>query len=330
MMWIKDDTRHLQTRGRTGVTIGAFDGVHRGHKALIRTLVNQARDRGFQPLILTFDPPPRQVFQPEAYGLLSTLDERLALFEPLGVDGVVILPFNETLIHTPAEIFIRRLVDDLQLSGLWIGTDFSLGRGGEGDARRLQELGERYHFDVHVLKEAVTWEGEPVSSSRIREAVRQGNLKEANGCLGHPYHITNLVQHGDHRGRKLGFPTANLYVSSDRLLPPNGVYVCEAHVGQGHYSAVTNVGVRPTFQKSVPTVEAHLLDFDADIYHAEIKLDFLSYLRPEIRFSDADALIEQMHQDKENARAWWAKHRSARDYENPSRRPLNRRSSLER
>jgi riboflavin kinase/FMN adenylyltransferase len=310
MMWIKDDTRHLQIRGRTGVTIGAFDGVHRGHKALINTLVNQARDRGYQPLILTFDPPPRQVFQPEEHGLLSTLDERLALFEPLGVDGVIILPFNDTLINTPAEAFVQRLVDDLNLGGLWIGADFSMGRGGEGNATRLKALGHSYQFDVHILRETVTWEGEPVSSSRIREAIKQGSLAEVNGCLGHPYHVTSLVQHGDHRGRKLGFPTANLYVNANRLLPPNGVYVCEAHLKQGHYPAVTNVGVRPTFQQSGPTVEAHLLDFEDNIYHMDMKLEFLAYLRPEIRYSSVDALIAQMHQDKRDARAWWAKHRS--------------------
>jgi riboflavin kinase/FMN adenylyltransferase len=309
-MWIKTDTRRLRIQDRTGVTIGAFDGVHRGHKALIRTLVNEARQRGFQPLILTFDPPPGQVFQPEEYGLLSTLDERLALFEPLGVDGVIVLPFNETLIRTPAESFVRRLLDDLHLGGLWIGADFSLGRGGTGNATRLQELGDQYGFDVRVLRDTVMWGGEPVSSSRIRDAVKRGEIAEANGCLGHPYHITNVVRHGDHRGRKLGFPTANLHVSADRLLPPNGVYVCEAHLDRGHYPAVTNVGIRPTFNDRRPTVEAHLLDFDADIYHAALKLDFLAYLRAEVRFPTAESLIEQMHRDKSEARAWWAAHRS--------------------
>ncbi len=310
MMWIKTDTRYLQIDGRTAVTIGAFDGVHRGHKALIRTLVHQAGQRGLHPLILTFDPPPRQVFQPDTNGLLSTLDERLALFEPLGVEGVVVLPFNETLINTPAEAFVRQLLDDLHVGGLWIGADFSLGKGGTGNTTRLRALGKRYHFEVHVLGETVRWDGQPVSSSRIRDAIKHGDIEQANGCLGHPYHITGIVQHGDHRGRKLGFPTANLYVSPGRLLPPNGVYVCEAHLQRERYLAVTNVGVRPTFEKSAPTVEAHVIDFDADIYHARMKLDFLSYLRPEVRFSTAEALIEQMHQDKSETRAWWAKHRS--------------------
>jgi riboflavin kinase/FMN adenylyltransferase len=310
MMWIKTDTRNLQISRKSGVTIGAFDGVHRGHQALIRTLVDQSRERGWQPIILTFDPPPRQVFQPEKNGLLSTLDERLALFEPLGVDGVIILPFNQTLIDTPAETFVRRLVHDLNLGGLWIGGDFSLGKGGTGNAARLRELGTRYPFEVHVLHEAVTWDGAPVSSSRIRDAVKAGKIQEANGCMGHPYHITSIVRHGDHRGRELGFPTANLTLSPGRLLPPNGVYVCEAHLVQGRYPAVTNVGVRPTFEKSAPTVEAHLLDFDADIYHASMRLDFLSYLRPEIRYATASALIAQMHHDKADARTWWKKHRS--------------------
>lgn len=310
MMWTKTDTRQLQIDGRTGLTIGAFDGVHRGHKTLIRTLVTQTRERGFHPLILTFDPPPRQVFQPETNGLLSTLDERLALFEPLGVEGVIILPFNETLINTPAEVFVRQLIDDLHLAGLWIGADFSLGKGGVGNAARLQALGTQYRFDVQVLNEAVRWDDQPVSSSRIRDALKRGDIDEANGCLGHPYHITGIVQHGDHRGRKLGFPTANLYVSPGRLLPPEGVYVCEAHLAQGRYLAATNVGVRPTFETSAPTVEAYLLDFDADIYHARMRLDFLSYLRPEVRFSTAEALIDQMHQDKAETRAWWAANRS--------------------
>ena len=310
-MWIKTDTGNLRINKKTGLTIGAFDGVHRGHQVLIRTLTSEALELLFQPLILTFDPPPRQVFHPEENGLLSTLDERLALFEPLNVEGVIVLPFDETLIHTPAEAFVRRLIDDLHLGGLWIGADFSLGKGGRGNVTRLRELGNAYHFEVHVLNKAVTWRGKPVSSSRIREAVTRGDIEEANGCLGHPYHIRSVVQHGDHRGRRLGFPTANLYVNPNRLLPPHGVYVCEAHLDQGRYPAVTNVGVRPTFGQRVPTVEAHLLDFDADIHGHTLRLDFLAHLRAETRFETAEALIDQMRQDKSEARAWWAERHAA-------------------
>ncbi|MGC9348741.1 MAG: bifunctional riboflavin kinase/FAD synthetase [Anaerolineae bacterium] len=303
-MWVNYGFENLELDQPTGVTIGAFDGVHRGHKALIRRMVTEARRQAMMPVVLTFDPLPRQVADRGENGLLLTLEERLAHIKTLEVRGVVIQPFNAALMRTTAESFVRQMINHLALAGLWIGPDFRFGRDREGDIGYLKEAGQRLGFEAHALRETITWKGKPVRSSRIRRALKEGNVEEANGCLGYPYHLTGTVVHGDRRGRELGFPTANLQIPSECLLPANGVYVCRVHLREGIYHAITNVGTRPTFNDSPPTVEAYLLDFSGDLYGSWMRVDFLTYLRPEERFASADELIEQMNRDEVQARRW--------------------------
>lgn len=303
-MWVKRGFDQVSWKGRTGLTIGAFDGVHRGHQTLIRAMVTGARAASLDAVVLTFDPLPRQVFGHGKVELLSTLEERLALLEPLGVDGVVVIPFSRDIAATSATDFVAWMVDALALRGLWVGPDFTLGRDQQGDIPFLTATGAQRGFSVHIFNETVRWEGRPVRSSRIRYAVKAGDMRQAAGCLDRPYSLTGIVGHGEARGRTLGFPTANIDVPSERLLPGNGIYVCRAHLPSGSVGAVTNVGTRPTFGERPPNVEAYLLDFDADIYGERLQLDFLHRLRPELRFPSAEALIDQMRLDEANARAY--------------------------
>jgi len=309
-MWISYGIQELNTCNQqiqAGLTIGAFDGVHRGHQALIRWLVKGAHSAGVQALVLTFDPLPQQVLRPEQKGVLSSLQERIDLIASLGVDGIIVIPFSRETAAIPARDFIMRLVHHLHLHGLWVGPDFALGQAREGNIDFLRRMGKQQGFDVHVFEDVVLWEGEPVRSSRIRYALEVGALDEANGCLGRPYRISGTVNHGDKRGHNLGFPTANLKFPEGRMLPANGVYICRVYLEHCSFEAITNVGTRPTFNNGRPTIEAHILDFDANIYHKMIKVDFLHRLRPELKFDSPEALVAQMHQDKIAARAWLAK-----------------------
>lgn len=304
-MWVHNAIAELNLEQGSGITIGAFDGVHRGHEALIRRMVEGSVARDLVPVVVTFDPLPGQVLQPESYELLTSLDERLHRFASLDVEGTLILPFNRAFMETPAETFVDQLWDHLALRALWTGPDFALGKGREGNVAFLQRAGRERGFSVHVFEETIRWRDAPVRSSRIREALRAGNIREANGCLGYPYRLSGTIAQGDQRGRGLGFPTANLSIGPHRLLPANGVYVCTAHLATGSHGAITNVGTRPTFDNGERTVEAYLLDFDADIYGEEMWVDFHKRLRPELRFASAEALIEQMLEDETEARQWF-------------------------
>ncbi|MBN1872803.1 MAG: riboflavin biosynthesis protein RibF [Anaerolineae bacterium] len=288
----------------SGVTIGAFDGVHLGHQALIHSVVENAHGMGVQAVAVTFDPLPRQVLGRAVHTMLSDIEERVDLLGHLGLDGVIVLPFNQQMVSMPAQAFVEFLVHRLGMRHLWAGADFALGHRREGDIAYLTTAGREKGFTVHLFDKVVQWQGVPVRSSRVRQALQNGNLDEANGCLGRPYRLSGVVGYGDRRGHTLGFPTANLDLPEARLRPANGVYICRAHLTMGSFNALTNVGTRPTFNNRPPTVEAHLLNFSANIYGEQIKLDFLHYLRPEIKFSSVDVLVKQMQQDELMARDW--------------------------
>jgi len=303
-MWIRRDTESITLAGPTGLTIGAFDGVHRGHQALIRWMVAGARQAAMQAVALTFDPLPHLVLGLGNAGALSTLEERLDFMTPLGLDGVIVLPFDRQMAAISAEDFVTWLVEKLSLAGLWVGPDFALGHNHEGDIPFLEAMGARYGFSVYRFGETACLNGQPVRSSRIRNALKVGDLVEANDCLGRPYRLSGIVEPGHRRGRVLGFPTANLRIPENRLLPANGVYVCRAYLHDERFDAIVNVGTRPTFNQYPPTVEAHLLDFSQEIYGERVQLDFLHRLRDELRFSSLEALAEQIRADRAEALAW--------------------------
>jgi riboflavin kinase / FMN adenylyltransferase len=281
----------------TFLAIGVFDGVHRGHQTLLQTMVAAARAAGARPAVLTFFPHPTVVIQGMQGRLyLATLEDRVALLAEQGMELIITHPFDDTVRHTRAADFIERLCQTLDLRQLW-GGQFALGYNREGDLPFLSRLGQEKGYTVHHFEELVEWEGAPVSSSRIRRSLAAGNVAEAAGCLGRPYHLCGSVEQGAQRGRTIGIPTANLHVWEELILPANGVYATYAWVGQERYAAATNIGVRPTVDGHKLTVEAHLLDFEGDLYGREIKLEFIGRIRDEQKFPGLDALVAQIHAD---------------------------------
>ena len=285
------------------LTIGVFDGVHRGHQQIIQKLTTGAREMKVPAVVLTFWPHPASVLGNSAVKCLTTPDERAALLFELGVEVVITQTFDRAVANTSAREFAERLKEHLGVGKMLMGYDFALGKGREGDAARLTEIGGELGFRVEVVP-ALSDESGVISSTEIRKLVRVGNVADAARLLGHPYGLHGPVMHGDGRGKRIGIPTANIDYSKDKVIPPNGIYACRATVGTEKYIAMTNVGINPTFtpDKQTPNVEAHLLDFNRDIYGEDVRLEFVERLRDEIKYTSADALVEQIHIDIKRGR----------------------------
>ncbi len=281
------------------LTIGVFDGVHRGHQEIIRQLTAGAHADGSLAVVLTFFPHPAVVLGRKAdLKSLTTPEERAALLEALGVDVVITHPFDRALADQTAEEFMRHVARNLGLLRLLIGHDFALGRGREGNVARLSELGASLGYEVRSIAPLAAG-NEIISSTRIRAQIASGEVAAAALDLGRYYSLTAAIIHGDGRGKKINIPTANLEIPAEKVIPANGVYACRAWAGDERHSAVTNVGIRPTFTpiEYVPHVEAHLLDFDRDLYGQEVTLEFVERLREERKFPSVEALVEQIHAD---------------------------------
>jgi riboflavin kinase / FMN adenylyltransferase len=291
------------TLKKSWLTIGVFDGVHRGHQAILKLLTEGAQADDAASLVLTFHPHPTFILTGQEIKLLTMPDERAALFGKYGVDTVITEPFTRDLSAVSAYDFMSRLTRRLGLQRLLIGYDFALGKGREGDAARLTEIGRELNYEVQVI-EVVADGSRVISSTEIRKLVSAGSVDEAAELLGHLYSISGPVIHGDGRGRQIGFPTANIDYPNEKVLPANGIYAAWAWLGDERHVAAVNVGVRPTVKSDqvVPTVEAYLLDFDRDIYGQNLKLEFVSRLRDELKFSSLETMIEQIHADVKKTR----------------------------
>ena len=288
----------------TWLTIGSFDGVHRGHQAIILELLSKARAQQGTSVVLTFHPHPAAILRGRNYPFyLSSPEEKAHILEKMGVDVLITHPFNREIADTTARSFIRDIKKHLNFSHLQVGYDFALGKDRGGDFATLQELSEEFHFSVQK-SQPVEEGGDPISSSRIRFLLGAGQVEEASNLIGRPYRVEAIVEIGDQRGRSLGFPTANMAVWNEKIIPTAGVYACWVHVRGKTWGAVTNIGVRPTFEVNPvpPRVETHILDFKDDIYGEMIQLDFVSRLRDEVRFQSIDELINQIHKDSLKAR----------------------------
>jgi riboflavin kinase / FMN adenylyltransferase len=289
-----------------GVTIGVFDGVHRGHQHLVGVLLERARAEGLASVALTFNPHPRTVIRPgTAVTYLTSLEERIELLQGLGLDAVGVLAFTSELAQLSAEEFLSLLVQELEMRLLVVGPDFALGRNRAGTIGVMRQIGERLGFRLEVaplLAEA----DEKVGSSAIRQALSEGDVARVGALLGRPFSLRGPVVAGDRRGRTLGFPTANIAIGRDRALPAYGIYVTRAYVRESAYESCTSIGIRPTFDvEPRPIVETFILDFDEDVYGQEMRIDLLHRLRGEERFGSAQELITQMHKDIENTRRWF-------------------------
>ncbi len=286
------------------LTIGVFDGVHRGHREIIQKLVSDAHEHHAPAVVLTFDPHPAIVLTSREMRCLTTPDERADLLGALGVDVVITQRFTSDLSTATALEYMTRLKMSLGLTHLLIGYDFALGKGREGNAARLTELGRELNYSVEVVS-ALSDESGVISSTEIRKLISTGNINEASKLLGYRYQLGGEVIHGEGRGKTINFPTANVDYPKGKVMPPNGIYACWAHLGSQKFMAATNIGLNPTFtpERQVPSLEAYLLDFDRDIYGETMKLEFVARLRDEIRYTSVDALIKQIHDDVDKTRA---------------------------
>ena len=298
------ERRIRQAGGGAAVTVGNFDGVHRGHQALVGLALARAREAGGRAVVLTFEPHPARVLAPErAPAALTTLAQKEELLAGLGVDRLAVLAFDPAVAALSAEAFAREvLAEALGARHVVVGESFRFGRRREGDASRLAALGEALGFAVSALP-PVLGRGGPVSSSRVRDELARGDVAAAGELLGRPYFVDACVVRGDGRGRTIGVPTANLDPENE-VLPARGVYAGRLRVpGAGFRPAVVNLGERPTFGGGRATLEAHLLDFEGDLYGARVRLELHERLRDEERFAGTEALVARIREDMTRARA---------------------------
>lgn len=283
----------------TWLTIGVFDGVHRGHQEILSNLTAGAHENGAPAVVLTFWPHPGVVLgKRKNLKSLTTPEERADLLGSLGVDAVITQPFTPEFANLSALDFMRIVSKRLDLRSLWIGHDFALGHNRSGDLDRLTDLGKKLGYAVQVIG-PVKNGTDVLSSSLIRQRVRNGDVARAAENLGRFYSLSGPVVHGDGRGRKINIPTANIDYPKDKVIPANGVYATWAWIGGERYSSATNIGINPTFtpDKEMPNVEAHLLDFERDLYGGELKIEFVARLRDEMKFDGVDTLLKQIHAD---------------------------------
>jgi len=290
---------------RTVVTIGNFDGVHRGHQKILRRVHDLAALQKVSPAVLTFYPHPARVLRPsDAPLLLMTLEQRLRAIEALGIDAALVIRFDETLAKvTPEDFVLRFLVDTMKARTVLVGANFRFGHRGAGDAKLLAELGQAWKFDTEVVPPVVE-DHITVSSTAIRRAVREGRVADAREMMGRPFCLEGEIKTGTGQGRKLVVPTLNLSTQQE-VIPANGVYATEVVVCGKKYQAATNVGMRPTFEGVHQTIESHLFDFNEELTNGPLAVKFWGRLRDEKKFSSPEELKQQVLRDIEHAKEYF-------------------------
>lgn len=294
---------------KTVVTIGTFDGVHVGHRTIIRRLVDAAKAKNCESVILTFFPHPRVVLQgAESIQLLNTIEERIELLTQTGIDALIVHPFDTAFSSLSAEDFIKSvLVDQLQVQQIIAGHDHRFGKNRTADYQDLVKFGEKYGFEVSQIEAEMLHEVK-VSSTKIRTALLAGEIKLANAFLGHPYLLHGVVTQGKQLGRTIGFPTANLHIpEAYKLVPKRGVYVVRSSLQNKLVYGLMNIGIRPTVDGTHQTIEVHFLDFEENLYGQKIRVELLDFIRDEQKFASVDALKKQLELDKQ-----WAEQAIAR------------------
>jgi riboflavin kinase/FMN adenylyltransferase len=290
----------------TAVTVGTFDGVHRGHQFLLGALRQAAQERDLRSLLITFEPHPLEIVNPTAAPLLLTVgDEKLEVISESGIDYLAIVPFTRGLANLAAEDFVREvLCRRFRMQYLLMGHDHGFGRNRAGNAATMRTLGKELGFEVDVRPPIGIDDGPPISSTAIRRAIAGGDLDRARAALGRSYAVSGRVVAGDQRGAALGFRTINVPIPSHRkLLPPFGVYAVRVQTPSGAFGGMLNLGPRPTFGDDKPLLEAHLFDVTIDLYGAPVRIDFVRRMRDTQRFPDAAALRTQLQIDAAAARA---------------------------
>jgi len=289
----------------TVLTVGTFDGVHEGHKVLIQWVLQKAEESGCRSVIVTFDPHPRDIINPGADGikLLSTLPERCELLADLGIDQMVVIPFDRDFSLMSSETFIREVIwKKIGVKKFVIGYDHQFGKDREGTIETVRALGEELSFDSHVVSKQEV-ENKTVSSTSIRKALQdKGNVEQAEKFLGRYYILNGTVVHGDKRGKKIGYPTANIQIDlNKKIIPKKGVYAVWIRVDKQYYPAMMNIGIRPTFNGEQLTIEVHIFSFDENIYGKEVQVQFVQRIRDEQPFDGVEKLKAQLAKDKKQA-----------------------------
>jgi riboflavin kinase/FMN adenylyltransferase len=302
VMQIEKELVKVKPQKETLLTIGVFDGIHLGHQRLLTHLRDEAQKKNWLSGVVTFKSHPKAVLSPENKLLwLSDAETKISLLRGLGIDVIVVLPFTSELARLTAQRFVQLLKEHLKMRGLIVGPDFALGRDREGNAEKLRLLGQEMGFSVGVIPPVVL-DGQVVSSSAIRQALAQGDMKKTEKLFGRLFSLNGQVVSGDRRGRGLGFPTANLELKPEQALPSDGVYVTIAHVGHELMPSVTSIGVRPTFGGDKRLVETYIIDYKGELLGQRLTIDLVDRLRDEKRFDTVEELKSQMGRDVEQAR----------------------------
>jgi riboflavin kinase/FMN adenylyltransferase len=306
-MEIEQELAKIVPQGESLLTIGVFDGVHAGHRYLLKKLQQRAKEKNLLSGVVTFNPHPQSVLHPhEQLPWLSNLEDRVRAFQELGVNIIAVLTFTPKVAQLRARDFMYLLKKHLKMQGIMVGPDFALGRGQEGNINFLRALGHEMKFSVEVIT-SFTIDGEVVSSTLIRQALIQGAMRRIEKLMGHYFYLKGKVITSDKRGRALGFPTANLDIEPQQALPGNGIYATITQVNSKRFPSATNVGTRPTFGEGKKMVETHLLNYKGDLYSKEIKVEFVQKLRDEQRFPSPEELKIQMEKDVQEVEAILAK-----------------------
>lgn len=300
----------------SGVAIGTFDGLHIGHQQVIKALVDTCAKQDLRSVVYTFANHPREFTAKESLpNRILTVDEKIDLLDGMGIDVLVMVEFDRDHMEIEAETFVKEiLIKVLNTKYLAAGYNFHFGLGARGDVELLTTLGKTHDFTVTVVP-PFELDGCPVSSTRIRELLKKGDIEAVNRLLGRHHTVSGVVVHGKKRGTVMGFPTANLAVSHNMTLIRPGVYVTRTWIGKSHYKSVSNVGYNPTFSQTEFTLETFILDYHEDLYHHYITVEFLHRLRGEIRFDSKEALMEQIGRDVQDARLY---------FKQPHREPVPR------
>ncbi len=285
------------------VTIGNFDGVHLGHQFLFKTLIQEARRENRKAVVITFDPHPKKILHPDRrpFYLITTLEEKIRLIEKQGIDALMIIPFTLEFSETTAEEFVNEILwDGLRIRKILIGHDYTFGKDKAGNESLLSKLGNKLGFEVGIIN-AFKVDNGVISSTRLRYAILEGNVKKATAILGRPYNLGGIVIEGSRRGGTLGFPTANIKPVKV-LMPANGVYAAVIHMEDSRYQGVLNIGLNPTFSDEKLSIEVHILDFNDNIYGKNLDILFIDRIRDEKKFTGPEKLVEQIKRDTDQAR----------------------------
>lgn len=301
---LPETTHHTQAIA----TVGVFDGMHRGHRHLMQMIASHAHERNQRAAVITFDPHPDQLLRPDSFaGLLQTPAQRMIDMAACGIDETYVVPFTDEIRLLTAAEFMTRIKSASNLSELWVGWDFALGRGREGTVERLRDIGNSHAFTVEQIQR-IQIDATTPSATRVRTALKDGDVHLANTMLGYHHTYAGVVVTGDKRGRTIGFPTANISIDSRILLPKFGVYATILNVGNQPFASVTNIGMRPTFAGLQARIEAHVLDQQLDLYDQHVTLELVDFVRPEQKFNGIEALIHQIKRDAQHTQSLFMQH----------------------